>query len=216
VGSANRSDFWVQRRPLLAYWGGPPRPTRHLRARFLKDDYDFASALFFSVQERNYVLALVNFQSPGGDRHPSLDPVRDGEFTARRLRLRLETSGDDRGPFRFQVSAAAFGRYRPSIHSDGVDLLRSEQPVTIRWREIESAYVVFTLAFGGEGGGACEVSAGGGTVTAKWRTPSGVLELTGSTRIAPAAEQNAAFRERIDGKPVPLVRLSDETLDPGI
>ena len=90
LGSVNRGSFWVQSRPLVGYWGGPDRPGRYLQARLLKDDYDFASGLFYSVQSKNFVLGAAAFRSPGGDRHPSLDPVKDGEFTCARLRLRLD------------------------------------------------------------------------------------------------------------------------------
>jgi hypothetical protein len=93
LGSVNRGDFWVQRRPLLAYWGGIARPARSLQVRFIKDDYDFASALLFTVQERNYVAGLVNFRSPGGDKHVSLDPIREGAFTASSLRLSIDLAG---------------------------------------------------------------------------------------------------------------------------
>ncbi|HEX4807645.1 MAG TPA: hypothetical protein VH325_01870 [Bryobacteraceae bacterium] len=90
LGSANRSEFWVQRRPLLAYWGGNVRPARYLQMRFMKDDYDFSSALFFSVQSQSCVAYVVNFRSPGGDKHISLDPIENGEFQAQRLRVRLD------------------------------------------------------------------------------------------------------------------------------
>lgn len=93
LGSINLGDFWVQRRPLLAYWGGPERPARYLQLRLIKDDYDFASGLFSSVQEKGCVLALANFRSPGGDRHVSLEPVKDGAFECRRLRLRADLAG---------------------------------------------------------------------------------------------------------------------------
>ncbi|MEK7405811.1 MAG: hypothetical protein AAB225_11940 [Acidobacteriota bacterium] len=93
LGSANRGDLWIQRRPLLAYWGGLARPARYLQLRFMKDDYDFASALFFSAQERNFVLGLVNFRSPGGDKHGNLDPIQNAEFMASRLRLVFELAG---------------------------------------------------------------------------------------------------------------------------
>jgi hypothetical protein len=86
LGSANRSDFWVQRRPLLAYWGAA---AKYAQLRFLKDDYDFSSALLYSVQEANYVLAAVCFRTPGGDKHISLDPLPP-EFPARLMRLRLD------------------------------------------------------------------------------------------------------------------------------
>jgi hypothetical protein len=97
LGAVNRSDLWIQRRPLLAYWGGAGRPARYLQLRFLKDDCDFASALWYSAQEKNCVLGLVNFRSPGGDRHGSLDPIVDGEFQAARLRLRFDLKGVPEG-----------------------------------------------------------------------------------------------------------------------
>ncbi len=80
LGSASRSDFWVQRRPLLAYFGDASRPARTVRLRVIKDGYDFASAIFHSVQERGRVLALIGFRDPGGDRHITLDPIRGGRF----------------------------------------------------------------------------------------------------------------------------------------
>ncbi len=90
LGSVNRGNFWVQSRPLAAYWGGADRPARYLQARLLKDDYDFASGLLYSTQVKNYVLGVATFRWPGGDKHPSLDPVKDGEFTCSRLRLRFD------------------------------------------------------------------------------------------------------------------------------
>jgi hypothetical protein len=85
LGSANRSDFWVQRRPLIAYWGGPQRPPQCMQLRVMKDDYDFASGLFYSVQETGCVLGAVAFRSDGGDKHPSLDPIWNGIFKLTRL-----------------------------------------------------------------------------------------------------------------------------------
>jgi hypothetical protein len=93
LGSANKSDFWVQRRPLIAYWGEAEDDASWLQLRLMKDDYDFSSALFFSVQERNCVLGFLNFRSPGGDKHVSLDPVKDGVFECSRLRWRVDLEG---------------------------------------------------------------------------------------------------------------------------
>jgi hypothetical protein len=47
-----------------------------------------------------------------------------------------------------------------------------------------------------------------GLIHAKWQSPDGPLELTASTRIQSRALQDAAFDGRIDGQPVPLVRLA--------
>jgi hypothetical protein len=177
LGSANRSDFWVQRRPLLAYWGGPSRPAHDVQMRFIKDDYDFTSALFYSVQEKNYVLGLVDFRSPGGDKHPSLDPIGKGEFDASRLRLSLDLTGvperakvladDSRvavdlggAKLWFQVRQAAFGNQKPKLSTareDGklvisFDLLRADKPQRVRWSDVATAYAVFTLAMQGASG----------------------------------------------------------------
>lgn len=114
LGSVNRGNFWVQSRPLIAYWGGDERPARYMQARVMKDDYDFASGLLYSVQRRNDVLGVVTFRSPGGDRHPSLDPVKDGTFTCSRLRLRFDLAGVPfNAPMLVNGREADLGEYPP-------------------------------------------------------------------------------------------------------
>jgi hypothetical protein len=93
LGSANRSNFWNQCRPLVAYWGTASRPSS-LQVRFLHDDYDYTSAQFFGVQRGGDVLAAINFATDGGDTHPNLDRVKDATIRARDLRLRFEFAGD--------------------------------------------------------------------------------------------------------------------------
>jgi hypothetical protein len=89
IGSANRSDFWNQRRPLMAYWGLPQHPVRCMQMKVMKDDYDFSSALFYSVQNNGAVLGQVCFRSDGGDRHISLDPIHDQRFQLSRMVVQL-------------------------------------------------------------------------------------------------------------------------------
>ena len=89
IGSANRSDFWIQRRPFMAYWGPPQHPVRCLQMKVMKDDYDFASSLFYSVQNKGAVLGQVRFRSDGGDKHPSLDRIRDQRFQLSRMAVQL-------------------------------------------------------------------------------------------------------------------------------
>lgn len=93
LGTANRSDFWIQRRPLVLYWGDNSRPARYLQLRVVKDNYDFASALFYSVQHENCIIAAVNFRNPGGDKHPTVDPLPNGEFNATRIFLQFLFNG---------------------------------------------------------------------------------------------------------------------------
>lgn len=92
LGSVNRGEFWNQRRALLAYWGKAGKPS-YLHARFLRDDYDFATVQFFSAQKRGDVLAAINFATDGGNTHISLDRIRGGTFRAKSLRLRFEFGG---------------------------------------------------------------------------------------------------------------------------
>lgn len=93
LGSANRSDFWNQRRPLLAYWGGTARPQALMQLRVMKDDYDFSSALFHSVQQQANVLGVIGFRSDGGDKHPLIDRIRNGAFTMQRMTVEAGFSG---------------------------------------------------------------------------------------------------------------------------
>lgn len=249
LGSANRADFWVQRRPLVAYWGSAARPARYAQLRFLKDNYDFSSALFYSVQEQNYVLGLVNFRSPGGDKHISLDPIQHGGFDASRFRLRLDlanlaedakvltngkplfgnleaksrTSFDLDGAWlHFQVRGWGFGKRTPrlslgiedNLHALSVDLIGGA--TTIRWSEFAEAWVAFTFSITNTkedrttGFEALPVD---GRVRLTWKTPAGVLALTGATRVGTIDEQDAAFEESIDGSSIAWPRLSSERLE---
>ncbi len=88
LGSVNCGNLWNQRRPLIGYWGNVEKASA-FRIRFLHDGYDYSSALFFSVQDKGDVLAAVNFATDRGDRHPSLDRVKDATIRARDLRLRF-------------------------------------------------------------------------------------------------------------------------------
>ena len=85
LGSANRSDFWVQRRPLLAYWGDAQRPPHTLQLRVVKNDYDFSSASFYSVQQQGAVLGAIGFRTDGGDKHPLIERIKDGTFQMQQM-----------------------------------------------------------------------------------------------------------------------------------
>lgn len=93
IGSVNIGDFWNQRRPLVAYWGTAARPVA-ARLRFLHDDYDYAGASLFTVQDSADVLGAVLFATDRGDTHISLDRIANATIQARDLRFRLEFEGD--------------------------------------------------------------------------------------------------------------------------
>jgi hypothetical protein len=181
LGSVNRGNFWVQSRPLVAYWGGSRRPAHSLQARLIKDDYDFSSGLLYAVQDRGWVLGLVNFQTDGGDKHPSLDRIKGGEFTASRFRLRFDIAGlpgaprveaDGAGPdarlslelggvnLIMQIRKAAMSDFEPRLswgiedHVFAISLdwfAPSHEPRTLRWKEVGPAYAVVTMAMSGSG-----------------------------------------------------------------
>jgi len=223
VGSVNRGDFWIQRRPLLAYW----KPSHSGQLRFMKDDYEFSSALLYSTQERDQILGAVNFRSPGGDKHISIDMVKNGQFEAKSLRLQLDITDPNakitvsglRGVIEsagirmeLEVRGGAFGSQQPSMRAARnalvIDLVRTDTPQLIRWSEVASAFLVFTFFVGKPAIFRYESKMADGQVSAKW----GDLELTAGTRVTTVAKQEAAFQESRAGKPVKLERISDEHL----
>lgn len=89
ISSVSRSSMWNQRRPLTAYWG-ELNNSHYLQVRLLHDFYDFSTASIFAQQRNNQVLAAINFGTNGGDKHISIDRLKDGKFKAEDLRLRFE------------------------------------------------------------------------------------------------------------------------------
>ncbi|HBY60911.1 MAG TPA: hypothetical protein DEH78_13900, partial [Solibacterales bacterium] len=171
LGSVNRGDFWVQRRPVVAYWGTPDRPG-YAHLRFVKDDYDFSSALIYTVQAGPFVLGLVNFRTPGGDRHISLDPIANGTFAAKSLRLTLEVQGE--APFlEFSVRGGGLGG-APLRMTDPRTAELLAEPRTVKLAELTDAWAAFTLAMAG-GAGEFHLDRDESRVRLRWKTPAGEL-----------------------------------------
>lgn len=234
LGSVNRGNFWVQSRSLVAYWGGPQRPARYLQVRLIKDDYDFSSGLLYTVQDRGRVLGLVNFQTDGGDKHPSLDRVKNGEFTASRFRLRFDIAGLKSDPqlsgdriavdlggvnLSLQIRKAAMGAFEPkvtwgregNVFAISLDWFAPGEPRILRWADLTPAYAIFTLEIlpvSQASQQPYEANIEGDRVQVKW----GNLALRGRIVPSPLAVQDRAFAGEIDGKPVPQIRLSNEKL----
>lgn len=238
LGTVNQCDFWVQRRPLLAYFGGPERPARIVRLRLVKDGYDFASGLLWTVQRDGNVLGLVNFRSPGGDRHPTLDPIKNAEFPCGRLFLELAFEGLAAG-FSFQkegdtgqINGGEFravfqlrgGRFLSrSLYLGGssssrsatytVHFLPPETAGRVRWDATGAAWAVFTLALSGQPldphNWPCHVEEAAGRIHTRWDTPSGSLELEGLSRVATMEQHVNSFGEKINSQEIPLARLEE-------
>lgn len=92
LGTINRGTFWNQARPLILYFGTIKEPS-YFRVRLLHDGYDLAAGRIFCRQQEGNVLAAVVFATDGGDKHPSLDKIKDATLTASDLRLRFEVGG---------------------------------------------------------------------------------------------------------------------------
>jgi hypothetical protein len=93
LSSVNQSSLWNQRRPLIAYWGTAQKPVS-MQIRFLHDMYDYAAANIFCAQDSTNVLGVINFTTNGGDRHVTIDVIKNATIQATDLRLRFEFGGD--------------------------------------------------------------------------------------------------------------------------
>lgn len=93
LSSANQSSLWNQRRPLIAYWGKSQSPS-YLQVRFLHDMYDYAASNIFCAQDSTNVLGAINFTIDGGDKHVTIDLIKNATIKAADLRLRFEFGGD--------------------------------------------------------------------------------------------------------------------------
>ncbi len=216
LGSVNRGNFWVQQRAVLAYWGGPARPAHYGQLRFMHDDYDFASALLYSTQRQNRVLGLVNFRNPGGDKHVSIDMIRDGRVTARSLRLRLDiadpaaevtiqsSTATVRAPnlvLRFAVPGGEFAGHKPEMRiakEDGqtaviVDLLASAAPREVKWADVGQAWLLFALSVNDSEDAKVTWRSKDGLVRAEWND----LRLAGSAVVDSQQRQDAAFEAAV-------------------
>ena len=236
LGSVNRGDFWNQRRPLIAYFGDRSRPARLAVMRVVKDGYDFSSALLFSVQRGPRVLGLVNFRNPGGDRHISLDPIKDGAFLCGRLFLELRLEGLPDGyrleerahgvtvgstliSLAFQICGAAFGQYSPQFKSTPADRnlivtldFKPAAPSRVVWHDVKTAWAAFALELGRPGDAVPVPQAlaerRGPAVELRWED----LWLRGGAEVVQAPRQQQLFEARIGGQPIAVRRLSDAPL----
>jgi hypothetical protein len=104
-----------------------------------------------------------------------------------------------------------------------VDLLPEGGPHRVHWPQTPEAWIAFTLALcpPGEGieafGRSCRetpfrLEKDEDVLRLDWTTPAGRLELEGGLAPASIEIQTARFRERIDGQPVPAVRISETRL----
>jgi len=138
LSSANQSCLWNQRRPLIAYWGTQQKPVS-MQIRFLHNKYDYASANIFCAQDSTNILGAINFTTNGGDRHVTIDVIKNGTIKATDLRLRFEFGGDissinfsspeagknlvtgksNKVNFRIELPVVKFGDYEGTLTTGG-------------------------------------------------------------------------------------------------
>ncbi len=160
----------------------------------------------------------MNFQTDGGDKHPSPDRIENGEFTASRFRLRFDIAGLKSEPklengrfaidlggakLYLEIRKAAMSTFEPNVtwgregnvFAISLDWFAPGEPRKIRWADTGPACAIFTMAMSGP------------------NNPSkNSLALGGRLVPAPLSEQDRAFNAEIDGKPVPQPRLGDARL----
>jgi len=112
------------------------------------------------------------------------------------------------------------------MHTISLDWFHSDQPIQVRWGGIGPAYAAFSLAAAATPARLDDLRRQWAsapfsarelpdkTIALSWTTPVGRLGLHAWTLPGPVAEHNRRFLELLDGKSVPLARLSEERLLP--
>jgi hypothetical protein len=99
IGTFSEEIMWNQTRGMLAFFLNNGKAA-YMRLRFLRDGYDFCSAVLKSSHSREDgaeadvedVLLGIRFLTDGGDTHPNLDKT-GGVIEAKDFRLRVEFGG---------------------------------------------------------------------------------------------------------------------------
>lgn len=123
IGSISRDSFWIQRRPLIAYWRLPDGGCAVFRSRLLKNGRDFAGAGLVSTQDGPRVAgglcAFLNL----GDFHLHQDRPPGGRYSIQDLRLRFQLAAPGasvvrHGETSFELTA---GGWRIALRLAGID-----------------------------------------------------------------------------------------------
>jgi hypothetical protein len=168
----------------------------------------------------------VNFQTDGGDKHPSMDRIENGQFTASRFRLRFDIAGlksepkgengrfaMDRGGAKLylEIRKAAMSAFEPkvtwgregNVFAISLDWFASGEPRKIRWADTGPAYAIFTMAMSGPEQSVEELrrSLDDRSYSKKAEDPGiqvkwGNLALGGRIVPTPLSEQDRAFMPR--------------------
>lgn len=91
LSSVSIGDFWVQRRPILVYFGSKTAPGS-LRIQFLADGKDLCDAQWVSTQSQNRVLGAIQLATNGASDHPD-HKLTASSIPAEELSLRVSLEG---------------------------------------------------------------------------------------------------------------------------
>lgn len=214
IGTVNRSEFWNQRRPFLAYIKSRGKDCC-FRVKCYHDGFDYSSADFHSIQDKGRVLGNVNFSIDRGDTHVSLDTIKDASISAEDLRLSFEFTGNSQEikyekteygvdfdingtKVKINTYLKFFGDDEPAEEisvSDGkvtysVIFYRGERK-TIQFTKLEKAFVGFTVEMGAaEPNSSLEYNETDDMIETKWSLADVVLELK-------SAKKPVLFRDNL-------------------
>lgn len=166
LGSFNRDDLWVMRRPCIGYFGSDISPYC-LRIRCLRDGHDFSSATIHTVQHKEHILGHITFSTNRGDFHIA----NDGQpaYRTKDLRIRFQILGNSaflecsnkrnsieiaykQIAIHYQIHYAVFDDYQITYQLTNTPdalyfdtILYSGEEIELNFAQLENAITAFSL-----------------------------------------------------------------------
>ncbi len=145
LGTTGYSDFWNQKRPMVAYWGSAKAPS-YCAVRVLHDGFDYCAATLHATQDKGRMQGVITFETEGGDTHPSLDRIKDGKIQAEDLRILFEYYNSE--PKHLTVTEAVFdGKpVAPTVTEEGVAyILYHGERTTVDFKALGESRLAFAF-----------------------------------------------------------------------
>ena len=122
LGSNSMSDCWNQRCNVVSYIGNKEEKV-YIRLRAYLDGYDFSSGFSVTAQKGGTALSVTNFHTDWGKTHPTLDPVIDGKFMAKDLRVLYQIKANTDGIIEKIKTEKTQNGYRLNVLGTQVEIL---------------------------------------------------------------------------------------------
>ena len=94
-GAFKKSDLWVQRRALTAYWNKDSK--RGFDVCSSKDGKPLSSTMIYVSHYENKGIAILGLTTDHGDFHYIVDPLKDGAIQAKKLSFKIRLMGNCEG-----------------------------------------------------------------------------------------------------------------------